>query len=60
MTLRAFHLFFIICAVLLSFFLAYWGTQEGRWTLALITGIIGAVLLAYGFWFVRKLQQGRT
>ncbi len=63
MSLKAFHIFFIILSTLLAVAFGVWATrdfsQSGSWVhLALGVGsFIGSVVLAcYGVWFLRKLK----
>ena len=63
MSLKAFHIFFIVVSIALCVGLGIWTTQDfarsGNWVnLALGVGsFIGSILLAcYGVWFLRKLK----
>ncbi len=63
MSLKAFHIFFIILSTALAVGFGVWATrdfsQSGSWVhLALGVGsFIGSVVLAcYGVWFLRKLK----
>ncbi len=63
MSLKAFHIFFIVASTALCVGVGVWATQDfarsGSWAyLALGLGsFIGSVLLAcYGVWFLRKLK----
>ena len=63
MSLKAFHIFFIVVLVALCVGLGVWGIQDfarsENWVhLALGVGsFIGSILLAcYGVWFLRKLK----
>ena len=64
MSLKAFHLFFIVIATLFLLCLGAWSVQEyraagGVMPVALgCTGFAGGVvLLIYGRWFLRKLRR---
>ena len=64
MSLKAFHIFFIILSTLLAVALGVWALDEfGRsasWVhLALGVGsfIASGVLVLYGIWFLRKLKR---
>jgi hypothetical protein len=64
MSLKAFHVFFIVISTLLAVGFGVWGTQDfaesGSLThLGLGVGsLVGSVLLVrYGFWFMRKLKD---
>ena len=63
MSLKAFHVFFIVVSMALCVVLGVWTTQDfarsGSWVhLSLGVGsFIGSILLAfYGIWFLRKLK----
>ncbi len=63
MSLKAFHVFFIVVSMALCVVLGVWATQDfaqsGSWAhLSLGVGsFIGSILLAYyGVWFLRKLK----
>ena len=63
MSLKAFHVFFITAAVLLSFGFGTWGFFEHQRTGAPVTilytalgFVCGGGLIAYGLWFLRKLK----
>ncbi len=63
MSLKAFHIFFIVLATALAVGFGVWATrdfaQSGNWVnLALGVGsFIGSIALAYyGVWFLRKLK----
>ncbi len=63
MSLKAFHIFFIVVSTLLCLGVGVWGTQDFAQSgssvhLALGVGsFIGSILLAcYGVWFLRKLK----
>ena len=63
MSLKAFHVFFIVVSMALCVVLGVWAThdfaQSGSWAhLSLGVGsFIGSILLAYyGVWFLRKLK----
>ena len=63
MSLKAFHIFFIVVSTLLCVGLGVWAVndfgQSGSWVhLALGVGsfIGGISLVCYGIWFLRKLK----
>ncbi len=63
MSLKAFHIFFIVVSMALCVGFGVWTTQDfaqsGSWVnLSLGVGsFIGSILLAcYGVWFLRKLK----
>jgi len=62
MSFKAFHVFFIVVAALISVLCGVWGvrdyaTQPGA-TSSLVLGIVafvaGAMIVVYGVWFMRK------
>jgi len=66
MSLRAFHIVFIIVSIALSLVVAAWGLREfagGGGTSALLVGVAAALtgiaLVVYGLRFFRKLQELR-
>ena len=67
MSLKAFHVFFIVVSTLCSLMLGAWGVAEhsrsGNGS-ALLLGVGGfvaaAVLVVYGLWFLRKLRGVST
>lgn len=61
MTLRGFHILFIIISVILTLGLAYYEYAIYQRTgamldgvLTLVFGLLGATLAGYGVWFFRK------
>ena len=60
MSLKGFHIFFIIVATLFCFGFTAWAflgadDLEARMRVpAYFTGALGSALLVYGIWFVRK------
>jgi len=64
MSLRIFHIIFIIAAFGLSVFVALWGFREwsatrssGALALAIAFLACGAALVGYGMYAVRKLRE---
>jgi hypothetical protein len=64
MSLKAFHIFFIAVSILTAFGFGVWlihGYTESENVGQLIGGIgsivVGAGLIVYGIWFVRKLRK---
>jgi hypothetical protein len=64
MSLRVFHIVFIVAAFGLSLFVALWGFREYAATrsgsalgLAVMFALCGAALVAYGFVAVKKLRE---
>ena len=67
MSLKAFHVFFIVVSTLCALMLGAWGVLEHSRTGsggAMLLGIGGfaaaAVLVVYGLWFLRKLRGVST
>jgi hypothetical protein len=63
MSLKAFHVFFIAVATLLSLWVGVWGVRSYRvdgasshLALAVLFFAVGAVLLVYGRFALRKLR----
>ncbi len=64
MSLKAFHIFFIVVSILLAVAFGFWavddfGRSASRVHLALGVGsfIASGVLVVYGVWFLRKLKH---
>ncbi len=64
MSLKAVHIFFIACCILLSFLVGAWGLQQYRLqgsgiglALAVIFYTSGLVLVVYGMRFVQKMKE---
>ena len=64
MSLKAFHVVFIVASILLAFGLAAWslvnysrGEQAGDLIYGLSSGVIGLGLMAYGVYFLKKLKH---
>ena len=64
MSLKAFHVFFVIASTLLALFFGGWGVFEftrgggGSYLGLGIGGFVAALaLVGYGFWFLRKLKN---
>ncbi len=64
MSLKAFHIFFIIASILLTVVFGFWavddfGRSASRVHLALgVCSFIGSgALVCYGIWFLRKLKS---
>ena len=63
MSLRAFHIVFVVVSTALAFFVGVWAvghySQYGA-SSALAIGVLslglGLGLVAYGFWFLRKVK----
>lgn len=64
MSLRIFHLVFIVASFGLSLFVVLWGFREwqlthsgGALALAIVFLLFGAALVGYGMYAVRKLKE---
>jgi len=64
MSLKTFHIFFIIIATLLSAICGLWGVGQYRQTqsagplvFAIVSFLAVAILIVYGVWFLRKLKK---
>jgi hypothetical protein len=63
MSLKAFHIFFVVVSILLSLWVGVWGVQSYRaqggashLALAIVFFALGAALLVYGRLVARKLR----
>jgi len=64
MSLRIFHIVFIVASVLLSLFVAVWGFRmyaaehdRGAFALAALFTFVGVILVAYGVRVFGKLKE---
>lgn len=64
MSLKAFHVFFVIVSVLCALGFGAWAVgdflrtgRSGALVLAVLGFVAAAVLVWYGFWFLRKLKN---
>ncbi len=64
MSLKAVHIVVIILSIAVSFFFGFWAVRDYQATansLNLVWGvfsfIIGAMLIPYLFWFLRKIKR---
>lgn len=64
MSLKAFHIFFVIVSTLLCVLVGLWGLREYQSTggsemlwLCSVSLVLGVALVGYGFWFLRKLKN---
>lgn len=64
MSLKAFHIVFIVASILLSGFFGSWQTKAATvtgapldWTLAVLSFSASLVLVVYLFWFIRKMKK---
>ena len=64
MSLKAFHIFFIVVSIVMSTGVGIWATQDfaesGSWgylTLGVGSFVTSVALAVYGVWFLRKLKH---
>jgi len=57
MSLRIFHIVFIVAAFGLSLFVALWGFRNGSIALAIVFAISAVLLVGYSFRVFRKLKE---
>ena len=65
MSLKAFHIFFILMSILITLGFAAWilfggatGDQKASLSvMAVISGVLGIGLIGYGFYFIRKSRD---
>ena len=58
MSLKAFHILFIVISSLMAFGLGAWGVQRLASPVVAAVGFgAGLVLVSYGVWFWRKLKH---
>jgi len=57
MSLRVFHIVFVMVCVALSIFVAAWGWQNGNQTLAIVFALSALALIAYGVQAFKKLRE---
>ncbi len=58
MSLKSFHLVFIIASILLSGFFSYWAfVNQVSSTVGYISGAVSVTLFVYGVSFVRKARK---
>lgn len=64
MSLKAFHILFVVVSTMLALGFAWWGFREYRLrgdvnmlVLAGLSVVAGVALLIYGRWFLRKLKH---
>ncbi len=58
MSLKAFHIFFIVVAILLAAGCAAWGFANGMaLTFSLTCAGLAGALLIYGVWFLKKSRK---
>ena len=57
MSLRIFHIIFVMVCVALSIFVAAWGFTNQSQTLAIVFAIFALALMVYGVHAFRKLRE---
>jgi hypothetical protein len=63
-SLKAFHVLFIVMSVLLAFGLGLWGLHHqsaehaGYYWIGVSSTAVGIALIGYGVWFIQKIQKG--
>ncbi|MEM1245001.1 MAG: hypothetical protein AAGA81_08015 [Acidobacteriota bacterium] len=57
MSLRSFHVVFIVGAVLLGVAFAGWALASGRTGLGVLSLVVSSALAGYCWFFVRRLQK---
>lgn len=64
MSLKAFHIFFIITSIALSDFFAFWQIKAAlvsraplNWFQAVLSLLVSFMLVVYLIWFVRKMKK---
>lgn len=57
MSLRVFHIIFVMVCVALSIWVAAWGVRNGNTALAVVFAVFGVLLVAYGVKAFRKLRE---
>lgn len=64
MSLKAFHVFFVLLAIALSAMCALWAAREymnehatGMLVFAILSALSGVGILIYGVWFIRKQKH---
>jgi hypothetical protein len=57
MSLRIFHIVFVMVCVALSIFVAAWGVRNSAMPLAITFAVFALVLIAYGVHAFRKLKE---
>lgn len=57
MSLRVFHIVFVMVCVALSIFVAAWGWRNDAATLAIVFALLTLALIVYGVYAFRKLRD---
>jgi hypothetical protein len=63
MSLRAFHIVFIVASILLAFMVGVWALRDAALhdgehrLLGIVSLLFGVALLGYGAWFIQKVRQ---
>jgi formate hydrogenlyase subunit 3/multisubunit Na+/H+ antiporter MnhD subunit len=57
MSLRIFHIVFVMVCIALSIFVAAWGWKNNAQTLAITFAVLTLALIVYGVYAFRKLRE---
>ena len=57
MSLKIFHMVFIILTIATSLFVGVWGLTHGQAILGVVFLVLGGVLVVYGFRAFHKLRE---
>lgn len=57
MSLKAFHILFIVISILLALVIAVWGLMNGEWLLGLLALAGGALLVVYAGRFMEMARR---
>ena len=57
MSLRIFHIVFVMVCIALSIFVAAWGWKNDAQTLAIVFAAFTLALIVYGVYAFRKLRE---
>ena len=56
MSLKAFHVVFVLAALALAGWMAAWAWQAGRTGWVAVAAAAAVALVVYGIWFLRKMR----
>lgn len=64
MSLKAFHVVFVTLSTILAMGFGLWALRDARsgggigsWVASIASFVVGAALICYGRWFLRKLRN---
>src|SRR2546428_401612 len=57
MSLKAFHLLFMLTSIVIALGTGAWAIQQGNLWLGISAFLLGVILTVYLFWFLKKLKQ---